>query len=164
MTYKETPMEGLPGWSTREYREGHCALFIDCDENGSMNYSFRHDSPSGPEAVVSPVSERPGYLYVCVTFQKVSAEVDKLDRVCQQIEEVKHFFNDLEAAGVFKIEKKNEIGKEGNTMKYEVTFARFGTAVIEADSRDEAMDIANKMTSGEVAWDDNIDPTDIQEA
>lgn len=48
-------------------------------------------------------------------------------------------------------------------MQHEVTFARFGTAIIDADSRDEAMEIANKMNSGEVAWDDDINPTDIQE-
>ena len=48
-------------------------------------------------------------------------------------------------------------------MQYEVTFSRFGTAIVEAESRDEAMEIANKMNSGEVAWDDDITPADIQE-
>ena len=47
-------------------------------------------------------------------------------------------------------------------MQYEVTFSRFGTAIIEADSREEAMNLANSLNSGKVAWDDDITPTDVQ--
>ena len=86
-----------------------------------------------------------------------------MDGVHQMVDDVQRFFKSLEESGAFKIERKSENKKEGNALQYEVTFSRFGTAIVEAESRDEAMEIANKMNSGEVAWDDDITPTDIQE-
>lgn len=163
MIYTETPVDGIPGWSIREYREGPCALIVNCDESGPMTYSFHHDNPLGPKAIIDPTPGQPGSLYVCVTFANVAAEVDKLDRVRQMVDDVQGFFRSLEESGAFKIERKNENKKEVNTLQYEVTFSRFGTAIVDANSRDEAMEIANKMNSGEVAWDDDINPTDIQE-
>lgn len=163
MIYTETPVDGIPGWSIREYREGPCALIVNCDENGPMSYSFQHDNPLGPKAIIDPTPGQPESLYVCVTFANVAAEVDKLDSVHQMVDDVQRFFKSLEESGPFKIERKNENKKEVNTLQYEVTFSRFGTAIVDADSRDEAMEIANKMNSGEVAWDDDINPTDIQE-
>ena len=160
--YEETPVDGFPGWSVREYREGHCVLIVNCDENGPMSYCFRHDNPLGPRAIVDPTPGQPGSLYVCVTFADVAAEVDKLDRVHRMVDDVQRFFKSLEESGAFKIERKSENKKEVNAMQYEVTFSRFGTAIIEADSREEAMNLANSLNSGEVAWDDDIPPTDVQ--
>ena len=78
------------------------------------------------------------------------------------VDDVQRFFKSLEESGAFKIERKSENKKEVNAMQYEVTFSRFGTAIIEADSREEAMNLANSLNSGEVAWDDDITPTDVQ--
>lgn len=163
MIYTETPVDGTPGWSVCEYREGPCALTVTRDENGPMTYSFHHDNPLGPKAIIDPTPGQPESLYVCVSFTNVAAEVDKLDGVHQMVDDVQRFFKSLEESGAFKIERKSENKKEGNALQYEVTFSRFGTAIVEAESRDEAMEIANKMNSGEVAWDDDITPTDIQE-
>ena len=128
-----------------------------------MTYSFHHDNPLGPKAIIDPTPGQPESLYVCVSFTNVAAEVDKLDGVHQMVDDVQRFFKSLEESGAFKIERKSENKKEGNALQYEVTFSRFGTAIVEAESRDEAMEIANKMNSGEVAWDDDITPADIQE-
>lgn len=52
--------------------------------------------------------------------------------------------------------------KEGN-MRYIVTFARLGGAVIEAESIDEARQIAGTLKYEEIVWDDDYPVTDVDE-
>lgn len=162
MIYTKTPVDGIPGWSIREYREGPCALIVNCDESGPMTYSFRHDNPLGPKAIIDPTPGQPGSLYVCVTFANVAAEVDKLDRVRQMVDDVQGFFRSLEESGVFKIERENET-KEDNAMKYDVTVTRVGSVSVDADSPEEAMEKADKLPSSAITWADDFTPTDAQE-
>lgn len=162
MIYTETPVDGAPGWSVCEYREGPCTLTVTCDESGPITYSFRHDNPMGPGAIIDPTPGQPGSLYVCVTFQKVAAEVGKLDRVNQMVDEVRRFFRSLEESGAFKIERENEM-KEDNAMKYDVTVTRVGSVSVDADSPEEAMEKADKLPSSAITWADDFAPTDAQE-
>ena len=137
------------------YREGPCALIVNCDESGPMTYSFRHDNPLGPKAIIDPTPGQPGSLYVCVTFANVAAEVDKLDRVRQMVDDVQGFFRSLEESGVFKIERENET-KEDNAMKYDVTVTRVGSVSVDADSPEEAMEKADKLPSSAITWADDF--------
>lgn len=54
--------------------------------------------------------------------------------------------------------------KEGIAKKkYCVTIARYGCLFVEAESEDEAMDIADHQTTDTVIWSDDWAPTDVQE-
>lgn len=48
-------------------------------------------------------------------------------------------------------------------MKYEVTVTRIGCVYVEADSSDEAMDIANEQPTENVDWCDEWEATDCVE-
>lgn len=162
MIYTETPVDGTPSWRVCEYREGPCTLTVTHDENGPMTYSFRHDNPLGPKAIIDPTPGQPESLYVCVTFQRVAAEVGKLDRVNQMVDDVRRFFKSLEESGAFKIERENE-KKGDNAMKYDVTVARVGSVSVDAGSPEEAMEKADKLPSDAITWANDFTPTDAQE-
>ena len=47
--------------------------------------------------------------------------------------------------------------------KYCVTVSRTGWVFVEAETKEEAMDIANHQTTGTVNWSDDWEPTDCLE-
>lgn len=47
--------------------------------------------------------------------------------------------------------------------KYCVTIVRYGTVYIEAESEQEAIDIADHQTTDTVCWSDDWEPTDALE-
>lgn len=47
-------------------------------------------------------------------------------------------------------------------MKYCVTITRHGCLFVEADSPEEAMDIADHQTTDTVNWSDDWSPTDVE--
>lgn len=46
--------------------------------------------------------------------------------------------------------------------KYDITFAKFGYATIEADSQEEALTKAAKLKESEIDWSFDYNPTDAQ--
>lgn len=48
-------------------------------------------------------------------------------------------------------------------MKYCVTIVRYGCLFVEAESAEEAMDIADHQTTDTVNWSDDWTPTDAEE-
>lgn len=47
-------------------------------------------------------------------------------------------------------------------MEYNVTFSRYGFAAIEADSEEEAYDIAKGYDADDISWSDDFEVSDAQ--
>lgn len=48
-------------------------------------------------------------------------------------------------------------------MKYDITFARYGYATIDAVSKDDALAKAEALGTDEVEWSDEFNATDVEE-
>lgn len=59
--------------------------------------------------------------------------------------------------------EENKMSKTKPTKTYDITFARFGYANIEATSADEAFKIANNLLTNEISWNDDWEVTDVME-
>lgn len=46
---------------------------------------------------------------------------------------------------------------------YDVTFVRFGCAMVAAESKDEALRVADKLQTNEISWNDDWKPDDAYE-